>query len=144
MGSDYRKRARDFFVEQGRITSDFELVWADHNSPDYTHMSSSANYLLWMKVNGGRDLIIVSAIPPNLATSSEHSHPPEVVEIFGCIKGEFDLHADGLVIRMREGSKEQEIMPGVKHRVKAGNDWALIPIVIVNGGLYPPEQLHRR
>lgn len=149
-GPDYRERVKRFFVEKKIVPQDFQLEWLSHIHPDYTHPDSYANYLLWMKINDGKDMLIVSAVPPNRSTSPNHSHPgndPEdphqAIEEYGCLFAEFDLEVDGSIKTIRKG-ETHTVFPGEKHRVKTKEQWALIPIFIENGGLYPPEQLHRR
>lgn len=143
-GKDYRGKAKDYFRQRGIINGETDLVWKSHREKDYTHPYSAANYLVWMTV--GDDLLIVSAIPPHSLTSHSHSHPIGVVETYGWLDGVFDLHTNELdmVIRMAEGSREQHIMPGVRHTVETHDSWALIPIVITRGALFRPDDLHKR
>lgn len=143
-GKDYREKARSYFVDRRILKPGTELVWTRSGGEGYTHPYSAANYLLW-RVEGN-DLVIVSAIPPRSLTSFSHTHPLGVVETYGCLSGSFQLHTDDgdMVITMAKGAREQSITSGVRHVVETKDSWALIPIVITNGALHRPEDLHRR
>lgn len=152
LGADYRDRIRAYLEATRKIPKDHPLDWLHHGDDRYVHPGSSANYLIDQYVNNREDLLMVSVLPPGKETSPNHSHPEKtdenpysVVESYGCISGKFNLHADGLVILMREESQEQQIFPGVEHRVSTPNDsWAVISIYMRNAGHYDRSQLHVR
>lgn len=144
LGGDYREYCRRHFVSLGVIKETQELTWLSPNHPEYTHNGSDANYILWKVVD--KNLLIVSVLAPKSETSPPHNHPQDpypVVEKYACLYGEYDLLLDGTPRKIKVGERF-DVLPGVKHKVKTNGSWALVAIVMENGGLYPPDQLHRR
>lgn len=145
-GVDYRLRAAELFMGSGDIRNPEELEWLEPDNDLREHKDSDADYLVWMKSLRSTNILAVFVMPSGKKSSGEHKHPSEphkMLETYKAVRGECDLWIDKRDFRLRAGDRSITVWPGHWHRVQNPNGHAaLLSIVIGNGTLYRPEELH--